>query len=275
MKRKWQVSLLILLYILILAAALDFNLLKLIDLRLFLLFVLGTAVLTVPFYEKGIDRRELWYIFGRKAIEAGLIQTLLLMFVGLQNSASSETFWNDIAMSFRPLLYGFCLQIIFSEKHEETAAVREMAAEETVQEDLDLAKQFQEFGLTKRELEIAGLIAEGKSNGEIAQVLFISKATVKKHISNIFEKTGAARREELVRIALGGEVFFPAHIKAALGSAINSGQRGHNKLHFPPCNPNCRYIFRRQKEYWICQCFLAQAVRQIIPYYQDRYCHRQ
>lgn len=205
MKRKWQVSLLILLYILILAAALDFNLLKLIDLRLFLLFVLGTAVLTVPFYEKGIDRRELWYIFGRKAIEAGLIQTLLLMFVGLQNSASSETFWNDIAMSFRPLLYGFCLQIIFSEKHEETAAVREMAAEETVQEDLDLAKQFQEFGLTKRELEIAGLIAEGKSNGEIAQVLFISKATVKKHISNIFEKTGAARREELVRIALGGE----------------------------------------------------------------------
>lgn len=205
MKRKWQVSLSIILYILILAAALDFNLLKLIDPRLFLLFVLGTAVLTVPFYEKGIDRRELWYIFGRKAIEAGLIQTLLLMFVGLQNSASSETFWNDIAMSFRPLLYGFCLQIIFSEKHEETAAVREMATEETAQKDLDLAKRFQEFGLTKRELEIAGLIVEGKSNGEIAQVLFISEATVKKHISNIFEKTGAARREELVRMALGGE----------------------------------------------------------------------
>lgn len=200
MKRKWQVSLSLILYILILAAALDFNLLKLFDIRLFLLFVLGTAVLTVPFYEKGIDRRELWYIFGRKAIEAGLIQTLLLMFVGLQNSAGSETFWNDVAMSFRPLLYGFCLQIIFSEKHEETAAVREMA-----QEDLDLTKRFQEFGLTKRELEIAGLIAEGKSNGEIAQALFISEATVKKHISNIFEKTGAARREELVRIALGGE----------------------------------------------------------------------
>lgn len=205
MKRKWQVSLSLILYILILAAALDFNLLKLFDIRLFLLFVLGTAVLTVPFYEKGIDRRELWYIFGRKAIEAGLIQTLLLIFVGLQNSAGSETFWNDVAMSFRPLLYGFCLQIIFSEKYEQTDVVREMAADETAQEDLDLTKRFQEFGLTKRELEIVGLIVEGKSNREIAQALFISEATVKKHISNIFEKTGIARREELVRMALGGE----------------------------------------------------------------------
>ncbi len=115
MKRKWQVSLSIILYILILAVALDFNLLKLIDLRLFLLFVLGTAVLTVPFYEKGIERREIWDIFGRKAIEAGLIQTHLLMFVGLQNSVGSEMFLSDLAMSFRPLLYGFCLQIVFSE----------------------------------------------------------------------------------------------------------------------------------------------------------------
>lgn len=201
MKRKWQVSLSIILYILILAAALDFNLLRLFDFRLFLLFVLGTAVLTVPFCEKGIDRRELCYIFGRKAIEAGLIQTLLLMFVGLQNSASSEIFWNDIAMSFRPLLYGFCMQIIFSEKHEGTAAVQDIQKNVAVREEPDLTQRFREFGLTKRELEIVGLIAEGKSNGEIAGVLFISEATVKKHISNIFEKTGASRREELVRMA--------------------------------------------------------------------------
>lgn len=70
-----------------------------------------------------------------------------------------------------------------------------------VREEPDLTQRFREFGLTKRELEIVGLIAEGKSNGEIAGVLFISEATVKKHISNIFEKTGASRREELVRMA--------------------------------------------------------------------------
>lgn len=204
MKRKWQVSLSIILYILILAAALDFNLLKLINLRIFLLFVLGTAVLTVPFYEKGIDRRELCDIFGRKAIEAGLIQTLLLMFVGLQNSVDSETFLSDIAMSFRPLLYGFCMQLIFSEKLEKAAVKKDTQTGAAVQEDLDFAKGLQEFGLTKRELEIAGLVAEGKSNGEIAATLYISETTVKKHVSNIFEKTGVSRREELVRMALGG-----------------------------------------------------------------------
>ncbi len=207
MKRRRQISLSIILYILILAAALDFNLLKLFDLRLFLLFVLGTAVLTVPFYEKGIERGELCYIFGRKAIEAGLIQTLLLLFVGLQNSEGAKTLLSDVAKSFRPLLYGFCFQIIFSGKYEETAAVQaqDMPKDAASQEELDLTARLRAFGLTKRELEIAGLIAEGKSNGEIAQALFISEATVKKHISNIFEKTGVGRREELVLMALDGK----------------------------------------------------------------------
>ena len=37
------------------------------------------------------------------------------------------------------------------------------------------------------------LIAEGKSNAEIAQELFISEATVKTHINNLFAKAGRAR----------------------------------------------------------------------------------
>ena len=66
MKRKWQVPVSIILYILILAAALDFNLLRLIDIRLFLLLMVGTTVLTVPFYERNMNRRELRYVFGKK-----------------------------------------------------------------------------------------------------------------------------------------------------------------------------------------------------------------
>ncbi|MDE7479015.1 MAG: helix-turn-helix transcriptional regulator [Lachnospiraceae bacterium] len=53
-------------------------------------------------------------------------------------------------------------------------------------------------GLTKRETEITQLIIQGKSNAEIAGELFISETTVKKHVSNIFEKTGVGRREELI-----------------------------------------------------------------------------
>ena len=59
MRRKGQVLVSLILYILILAGALHFNLWKLIDIRLLLLMVLGTVVLTLPFYEKGISRGEI------------------------------------------------------------------------------------------------------------------------------------------------------------------------------------------------------------------------
>lgn len=208
MRRKGQVMLSLILYILILAGALHFNLWKLIDIRLILLMVLGTVVLTLPFYEKGISRGELGYIFGRKAIEAGFIQTFLLLFVELQNYEDRGMLLHDIAMSFRPLLYGFCMQILFSEKGEEKRGETDSAkncAEDEDKVNLNFTEKLKAYGLTKRELEIAGMIAEGKSNGEIAGQLYISETTVKKHVSNIFEKMGISRREELVRIALGGK----------------------------------------------------------------------
>ncbi|MBD5452058.1 MAG: helix-turn-helix transcriptional regulator [Lachnospiraceae bacterium] len=212
MRRKGQVLLSLILYILILAGALHFDLWKLIDIRLILLMVLGTVVLTLPFYEKGISRGELGYIFGRKAIEAGFIQTFLLLFMELQsyedNYENKSALLRDIAMSFRPLLYGFCMQILFSEKGEEKRGETDLVksrAEDEEKADLNLSEKLKAYGLTKRELEIAGLIAEGKSNGEIAEQLYISETTVKKHVSNIFEKMGISKREELIRIAFGGK----------------------------------------------------------------------
>ncbi|MFB9766766.1 response regulator transcription factor [Nocardioides kongjuensis] len=55
--------------------------------------------------------------------------------------------------------------------------------------------------LTARELEILGLVAEGRSNGEIGKQLFISTKTVSVHVSNILGKLGAAGRTEAAAIA--------------------------------------------------------------------------
>jgi DNA-binding CsgD family transcriptional regulator len=49
-------------------------------------------------------------------------------------------------------------------------------------------------GMTPREAEVLGWIARGKTNGEIARLLFISPHTVRKHIENIFEKLGVRTR---------------------------------------------------------------------------------
>src|SRR5690349_8818900 len=57
-----------------------------------------------------------------------------------------------------------------------------------------------DFGITPRELEILGLIAEGMSNREIAEKLFVSENTVKTHSSRVFDKLGAKRRTQAVQL---------------------------------------------------------------------------
>ena len=49
-------------------------------------------------------------------------------------------------------------------------------------------------GLTPREVEVLRLVAQGRSNAQIAQDLFLSQKTVQRHLSNIFGKTGVTSR---------------------------------------------------------------------------------
>ena len=56
-------------------------------------------------------------------------------------------------------------------------------------------------GLTKRELEILQLVAEGHSNGELARMLWVTEQTVKFHLSNIYRKLDVANRTEASRWA--------------------------------------------------------------------------
>ena len=58
-----------------------------------------------------------------------------------------------------------------------------------------------ERGLTKREREVLGGIARDLSNAEIARSLGIAPATVKAHITAIFQKLGVANRTEAARVA--------------------------------------------------------------------------
>jgi DNA-binding CsgD family transcriptional regulator len=57
-----------------------------------------------------------------------------------------------------------------------------------------------DLGITPRELEILGLIAQGLSNREIAERLFVSENTVKTHSSRLFEKLSAKRRTQAVQL---------------------------------------------------------------------------
>lgn len=58
------------------------------------------------------------------------------------------------------------------------------------------------FGLTARELEVVGLVAEGLPNRDIAKKLEITEETVKRHLTNIFDKVGMSNRVELALFAI-------------------------------------------------------------------------
>ena len=82
---------------------------------------------------------------------------------------------------------------------KETVVVREVmvpAPAEFVRDD----RRLESLGITPRELEILGLIAQGLSNREIAARIFVSENTVKTHSSRIFDKLGARRRTQAVQI---------------------------------------------------------------------------
>jgi DNA-binding NarL/FixJ family response regulator len=62
------------------------------------------------------------------------------------------------------------------------------------------------YGLTPRELEVVGCIVEGCSNRDIAKQFSISEETVKRHLSNIFDKTGVSTRLELALFAIAHQL---------------------------------------------------------------------
>ena len=52
-------------------------------------------------------------------------------------------------------------------------------------------------GITAREAEVLGLVAEGLTNAQVAERLFLSPRTVDTHVANLLAKTGARARTQL------------------------------------------------------------------------------
>ena len=83
------------------------------------------------------------------------------------------------------------------------------------------AVRLEVHGVTAREREIAALLAQGLSNGEIATRLFLSPYTVQDHVKRLFEKTRVGSRQELI-----ARVFLDDYLPALQAGApvTSSGQ---------------------------------------------------
>ena len=107
---------------------------------------------------------------------------------------SNEIYGGLIALLFAVLGIWLGLKLT---KNKETVIVRDVPAPQffTLNET-----RLRELGITRRELEILELIANGLSNREIAEKLFVSENTVKTHSSRLFDKLSARRRTQAVQL---------------------------------------------------------------------------
>ena len=104
-------------------------------------------------------------------------------------------------------IYGGLVALIFTAigvyfglrwtRAKETVVIREVPVRMTGPFVLN-ADKLKEVGLTAREHEILALIAQGLSNREIGEKLFVSENTVKTHSSRLFEKMQVNRRIQAV-----------------------------------------------------------------------------
>jgi DNA-binding CsgD family transcriptional regulator len=70
--------------------------------------------------------------------------------------------------------------------------------ESSVPETLDIFPFCHKFDITSREKDVVELIVSGASNNEIAEKLFISFHTVRRHLNNIYRKCNISERNELL-----------------------------------------------------------------------------
>lgn len=108
---------------------------------------------------------------------------------------SIEIYGGLVAATFAVL--GIWLGLKLTRK-QETVVVREVPVPADAPFVLNERKRA-DLGITRRELEILALIAQGLSNREIAAKLFVSENTVKTHSSRVFDKLGAKRRTQAVQ----------------------------------------------------------------------------
>ncbi len=142
---------------------------------------------------------------SRTVIVYGLLGGLLIAalkfaeFRFLVIEHSLEIYGGIVALLFAGLGLWLGLKLT---RPKERVVVREVEVPVRVTEPfvLDPAR-LERFGITAREHEILTLIAEGLSNREIAERLFVSENTVKTHSSRLFDKLNAKRRTQAVQLA--------------------------------------------------------------------------
>ena len=132
-----------------------------------------------------------------------LIALQVLQYKLLLVNHSYELYILCIAIVFTGLGIWLALKLVRPKKEIQTIIVeKNIVVKELTEQDLqEIEKQKQQLGLSSREMEVLQLMAQGLSNQEIADRLFLSLPTIKSHSSNLFFKLDVNRRTQAIEKA--------------------------------------------------------------------------
>ena len=145
-----------------------------------------------------ITKNKLILLYGiSSAVLLFFLKWLELKFIIMRNAF--EIFAGCIALIFMGV--GIWLALKLSKPKKETIIVEK---EVFIKDNSDFilnSTEIEKLGLSKREMEVLQLMAEGLSNQEIAERLFVSLNTVKTHSSKVLEKLDVKRRTQAIEKA--------------------------------------------------------------------------
>ena len=141
-------------------------------------------------------KQPIWYGLSM-AVLLFLLKWLQLRFVIIDHAL--EIYIGAIAVIFTAL--GIWLAMKLARPKIQTVVVEKEVYKIPAHDLTVNVHEAEKLGLSKRELEVLQLIAEGLSNQEIAARLFVSLNTIKTHSSRIFEKLDVKRRTQAIEKA--------------------------------------------------------------------------
>ena len=110
-------------------------------------------------------------------------------------SHAMDIYAGAIALIFTAL--GIWLTLKLARPKTQTIIIEKEVSRSETSSEINRS-EIEKLALSKRELEVLNLMAQGMSNKEIADGLYVSLNTVKTHSSNIFEKLDVKRRTQAV-----------------------------------------------------------------------------
>ncbi len=206
----------IVLYMLLASALMKFQMSKLIQPIPLMSVVIGIIILTLSQVKKGQKLQEIISNAGWNAFLSGLLTSILSMLSLIVPETGIRLTIESLSEQLVPLLYGGFLNVFFdfigmeskrdmpqqNKENEMYIFDGELLTESTYQKQ-KIHAILTVHGFTIRECHVATKIINNRPNKEIAEELYISESTVKKHIQNMFKKCGASNRQEFQQIFIG------------------------------------------------------------------------